>query len=427
MTSTISFSKHALKNGLRIILAPRPTSVSVAVAIYVGVGSRYETKKQSGLSHFLEHMAFKGTKKYPNKMAIARKVEGMGGYNQAGTGTEDTEYYIGIGSKYFSEALDILDETVFHSLFRSTDIEMEKGVILEEIKMIQDDPKDWVTVLIDKLMWPKSPLGRFGAGTPETVKALRRQDFVDYIKSTYSPQNIIVGVAGNFDEQKVLTEIETRFKPFSISKPKDFEKVKEEQSKPQLLLETRKTEQTNFCLNFRAYPYKHPDRFNMGMMTAILGAGMSSRLFKAIREDRGLAYALSAAAYHHHDTGVVQIHEGVDNNRVDEAITVTLREIKKLKEKKVGGEELRKIKEYAKGILALRLESNSALINWFAGQEMFLDEILNYEEYCQRVDAVTAEDIKRVANDLFTNERLNLALIGPFEDEGRFRKLLNVM
>lgn len=420
------FNKTTLKNGLRIITAPMPQVKSVTVAVFIGTGSRYENKENNGISHFLEHMLFRGTRKYPVQADLARTVEGMGGVWNGGTDKEYTIYWIKVAAQHWQKALDILYEMVQASLLRSRDIEVERGVILEEIGRYKDHPRDYVQVLIDHLTWPKNPLGWDTGGTKEAVSKVKRADFVSYLNNHYTPGNIIVGVAGNFKRSEFIREVRSRFGSLKKNEPPAFVGFKEKQTEPRVLVHHQKPEQTHLCLSLRAYSFDHPDRFAMGLLTAVLGVGMSSRLWQAVREKEGLAYAIYALPHHFHDTGIVQIYAGVDTKRAEKALKAVLDELGKLKSKKVSGKELKKVKEHQKGILALQLEGTSGALEYYGFQELLMPEVLTYEQICKKIDAVSAVDVQRVAREIFVNEKLNLAVIGPFKDKGKFEKILKL-
>lgn len=420
------YKKTTLKNGLRIITAPMPQVKSVTVAVFVGAGSRYENKKNNGVSHFLEHMLFRGTKKYPTQADLARTVEGMGGVWNGGTDKEYTIYWIKVAAQHWQKALDILCEMTQHSLLRPKDIEVERGVILEEIDRYKDHPRDYAQVLIDRLTWPKHPLGWDTAGTKEAVSKIKRADFVSYLGNHYTPENTIVGIAGNFPHSDFIREVKSRFGSLKKTEAQTFVEVEEEQKEPQVLTHYQKPEQTHFCLSLRAYPFGHPDRFAMSLLTAILGVGMSSRLWQTVRGKQGLAYAIYALPCHFQDTGTIQIYAGVDTERTEKALGAILNELGKLKSRKVGSRELRKVKEHQKGILALRLEGTSGTLEYYGFQELLTPEVLSYEQVCQKIDAVTAADVQRVACDIFKDEKLNLAVIGPFKSESKFEKILKI-
>lgn len=410
------FNFTALDNGLTILTAPDPKARSMSVAIFLGVGSRFEKKRESGISHFLEHMAFRGTEKYPDKLELAKIVEGFGGRWNGATSKEWTVYWIKAGAKYLSKSLDILGEMVFRPLLRKEDIEVERGVIIEEINMYEDDPQTHVREVIDEVVWPKQPLGRSTAGSRETIKSLKREDFIHYIKTHYVPENVIVGAAGKVDEREFLAEVEKSLGSLEKVETSEVEKVVEAQSIPQVKMIKKKTEQTHFCLNFRAFSFFHPQRYAMDLLSVILGGGFCSRLFQEIREKRGLAYAISASPFHHRDTGAVQIYAGVDNQRVGEAVSATLSEVKKM-QKGASKEELGIAKEKVKGALALALEDHASYLDWLAKQKLLTPEVLTYEEWRSKIDQVTLEDIEQAANDLLRSDRLNFALIGPGGEE----------
>lgn len=406
-----------LANGLTVLTAPDAGARSMSVAIFIGVGSRFEREPESGISHFLEHLAFRGTEKYPDKLELAKIVEGFGGRWNGGTSREWTVYWIKARPEHLRQSLDILGEMVFHPLLREDDIEVERGVIVEEINMYEDDPQTYVHELIDEVTWPDQPLGRFEGGTRESVSQLKRDDFVRYIKAHYVSGNVIIAASGAIDGDQFLNDVQGSFAAHPQVAASVCEAARELQQRPQVKFVERGTEQSHFCLNFRGYSANHPRRYVMDLAGLILGGGFSSRLFQEIRERRGLAYAISASAFHHLDTGGVQIYAGVSNDRVGEAIEAVLGEVKKMVTG-VNEDELRIAKEVATGGLALALEDHATYLNWLVEQQLAGGPVLAYEEWCGRINEVTCQDIAEVVGDLLVGERLSFALVGPKVGEG---------
>lgn len=415
---------ETLDNSLSFISAPVPESESANLLILVKAGSRYETGRTNGLAHFAEHLVFKGTKSYPDSMALARAVESVGGRQNAFTNQEAIGFWISTASENLLEVLPVLVDLVFNPLLRHEDLGMEKGVIIEEINRYEDIPQHKVESLIERVLWSNNSLGRDILGTKEVVRSLKREDFANYLETFFSPRNMVAGVAGNFSEG-LAKEFKTTLGQRPSFEVPPLVAVEDQQTGPQLAVFQKETEQTHFCLNFKGYPYRHPDRRALSLVAAILGGGMSSRLFCEIREKRGLAYAISASSYCFQDVGALQVYGGVVTDKARGAVEITLEEIRKLVPT-VDEAELEDNKRYLKGGLALSLETNSSLNSFLCSQQLLIGEIKTYDQVCAEIDAVTLKDIKRVAGDVFVDSKLNFALVGPFDDEEPFRKILTV-
>ncbi len=421
------FKKATLKNGLRIITAPMKGTKTVTVLVIVGAGSKYETRNINGVSHFLEHMFFKGTKKRPNTLALTEPLDSVGGEFNAFTSKEYTGYWAKAGAKHRKLILDIISDILLNSKFDPKEIGKERGVIIEEINMYQDTPMKYIADLFELLLYGDQPAGWLTIGTKEIVSSMKRKNFIDYLHDLYVAKNTLVVVAGNIEkEARLVKEIKDYFDRIQKNKPKTKKKVIEKQEKPRSLVHYKKTDQTHLCLGIRTYNVFHPDRYVLEVMNAILGAFFSSRLFIQVRERRGLAYYIRSSSENYTDTGYLVAQAGVDNNKVDEAIKVILAEFNKLKDKQVSKKELKKGKEYLKGKMLLNLESSDEVAFWLGSQEILKKEILTIKQVFEKVDAVTSEDIKRVALDIFQNEKLNLAIIGPFKEKSRFEKMLRL-
>lgn len=409
-----------LSNNLSFITAPVSGIQSANIAIAVKAGSRYETASTNGAAHFLEHIVFRGTKRFPQgKQQLAREVEKVGGILNGGTGKQTTTYYITVPSKHLEKVFPVLEDLVFNPLIRQEDVDRERGVIIEEINMYDDDPGSKVHRLIDEVSWPDHPLGRDVGGTKEVINSLSSQDLARFFKSFYTPSDMVVGLAGNFS-----AGFSRKVKDILSAKPglknKGYTPYTQLQTKPQFRILNRETEQTHFCLNFRAYPHNHPDRRAIDLLMAILGQGLTSRLFIQLRENRGLAYAIYGTANHYQDVGDTQIYAGVPNGKAQEAAQVVLEELSKIKNQGVTAEELAEKKEHLKGVLAISLERSSALNSFLYSQQILLGEIKTYDEVCTEIDSVTKEDIGRVAKNVFVDQGLNFALIGPMGSSENF-------
>jgi predicted Zn-dependent peptidase len=419
------FKKTTLKNGLRIITVPQKSTQAVTVLVLAGTGSKYETKQTNGISHFLEHMFFKGTQKRPDKLTIAETLDKVGGMYNAFTGEEFTGYYAKVGSNNFELALDWVSDIYLRSLLPEKEVAREKSVICEEINMVYDNPMIFIETLWMKLLYGDQPAGWDIAGTKETVNALRREQVLNYMKSQYVAKNTVVCVAGNINASAV-NKIKKAFEIIGLGEFKQKLEVIERQTRPEVALHYKETDQTHLSLGVRGYNAFHPKKYVFEVLGVILGGMMSSRLFLEVREKLGLAYYVRAEADANTDTGYLSARAGVDNNNVDKAVVAILDEYRKISEKKVSESELKKAKEYIKGKMALVLEGSDDLASFFGMQELLEKNILTPKEIYDKIDEVTAQEVLEVARDIFQPQKLNLALIGPFKDKTRFEKLLKL-
>ena len=419
------YQKSVLENGLRIITSSMPHTRSVCITILIGAGSRYEGVEEAGTSHFIEHLCFKGTDRRATSKEISEAIEGVGGMLNGGTDKELTVYWCKVARSHFLLALDVIVDMLRYSRFEAADMEKERQVIIEELNMSMDSPQQRVNMLIDEVIWPDQPLGRDVAGSKETVTALTRQALLDYLACQYVPNNTVVSIAGDIGHEEVLAAVGSAFDDWAPGRPRTWFSAQDSQEAPRLRLEQRKTEQAHLCLSFRGLSYFDPDRFKLDLLNVILGEGMSSRLFLEIREKQGLAYDIHSYVDHFLDSGAVTVYAGVDPGHIDTAIGAILHELRRLKD---GAPEieLTKAKELAKGRLMLRMEDTRSVAIWTAGQELLTGRILTVDEVTSIVDAITALDLERVARELLTTEKLNLALVGPFPSEDRFRSLLQL-
>ena len=419
------YQKFTFKNGLRLVTVPMANTKAVTVLVLVGTGSKYETKEINGISHFLEHMFFKGTKKRPNTLAIAETLDKVGGEYNAFTWKEYTGYYAKVASKHLDLALDWVSDIFLNSKIEQKEIEREKGVIIEEINMNLDQPQRYVWKLWEQLLYGNQPAGWLVLGEKEVIKYLNRQDFVNYFRNHYSAQNTVIVVAGNIGKDLKL-KIKRHFKKINTQKPRTKNKVIEKQRKPSLLVYYKKTDQAHLRLGIRGYDILNPNKYALDILGVILGGNMSSRLWIEIRERHGLAYYVRTGTESHTDTGWLCTGAGIDNQRVDRAIEIILKNYKIIKDKKVDKEELRKAKDFIKGRAILAMEESDNQAEFYAFQELLENRILTPDEIFAKIEAVTAEDIQRVAKDIFKPEKLNLTLIGPFKDKSKFEKLLKI-
>ncbi len=409
------YKKTRLGNGLRIITHRMPKMQSVALGIWIKVGGRYESAKNKGISHYLEHLVFKGSKNYSCRK-IKESIEGVGGSLNGFTSEEATCYLVKLPSRYLDLALDILSSMVINPLLSSDDIVKERTVILEEIKMHKDVPQSYVYELLDELLWPNHPLGMSITGTSESVSRIKREDLVSFKEQYYVPSNIVVSAAGLLGHDKFSAKAEKVFAHLKENDSDKFCAVKETQLKPQLKLFYKDTEQTHLTLGFHSFKRDHPLKHALGLLHVILGANMSSRLFNEVREKRGLAYEIGTQVRLFQDTGAFIVHAGIDNQKVNNAIKLILEELKKIKNKLVGLNEFKRSKEFYLGQLMLALEDTLDHMLWIGEPTASLDKTYTLNDIIKEVNKVRREDIQKAARYIFKEKSLNLALIGPLKD-----------
>jgi predicted Zn-dependent peptidase len=405
-----------LDNGLRVITTAMPQTRSVSICIFIGVGSRYETEPQAGVSHFIEHLCFRGTPKRTTAREISEAIEGVGGIINAGTDKELTVYWCKVAQPHLRIALDVLADILRHSRFDPADIERERQVITEEINMSKDSPSQMVNMLIDELLWPQHPLGRDIAGSKESVAAITRETIVEYLGQQYLPGNAVVSVAGAGEHGEMVSAVEKALGGWTESKPNPTYSPYKEQKFPRLRIEKKDTEQAHLCLALSGLPLLHPKRFTLDLLNVILGEGMSSRLFTEIRDRLGLAYSIHSYAEHFSDTGAVAVYAGVEPKNLQVAVKAILEQLSRLREP-VPQAELTKAKELSKGRLLLRMEDSRSVAGWMGGQEILTQRILSVDEVIAIVDAITAEEIQQLAQELLVSNQLRLAVVGPVADE----------
>jgi predicted Zn-dependent peptidase len=417
--------KVTLDNGLRLLTSEMPHTRSVSVVFFIAAGSRYEVEPEAGISHFIEHICFKGTERRQSSKEISEAIESVGGIINGGTDRELTTFWCRVTSEHFLLALDVLIDLLRHSRFDATDIDRERQIIIEEINMSLDSPRQRVAMLIDELLWPGQPLGRDIAGTKETVAALTRRQMFDFLSTHYLPNTTVVAVAGDIEQKQVQDIINQTLGEWKPNKVSAGFPNGGDQEAARLNIEFRDTEQAHLCLGVPGLSFFHPDRYTVDLLSIILGEGMSSRLFTEIREQQGLAYDIHSYADHFADSGAVVIYAGVDPGRVDNALGAIVDQVSKLKEH-ISEAELNKAKEIAKGRLLLSLESSRNVAAWLGAQELLINRIFTADEVISLVEAVTIEDLKRVAQQLLTSEKLNLAIVGPVKEEKPLARLLKL-
>lgn len=421
---TNDYTKISLSNNLRILTLPMKGVDSVTVTIWVGAGSRYEEKEMIGLAHFSEHMFFKGTKRRPRAIDISQEIDGIGGEFNAGTSKDYTVFYVKCGAKHFSLALDVLSDMLTESKFDPEEIEREKGVIVEEINMRDDNPREIVDDLLFEVIFPGHPLSFFTGGLKDTVLKFKREDFQRYLASLYAPSNMVLCVAGSVDEREVKKLAQEKLGGVRDFKAKKFLPARGKTG-DQVKVFNKKTEQAHLALGVVGYPLRHKMRYAQAVLDVILGRGMSSRLFINIRERLGLAYYIGSQEVSFQDTGVQLVLAGVDLQKIDKALSAIVSELEKLVAKDVPDKELKKAKEYLKGRLALDLEDSRGQAFYHGYQEVMLKKVESPKDWIKKIEKVTKEEVCYIASELFAKQKLRMAVIGPYDDSSRFAKILN--
>jgi predicted Zn-dependent peptidase len=409
----MKYERTTLPNGLRLLTASMPGMRSASIAFFFKCGSRYEQNSIAGISHFIEHMLFKGTRNYPTARLISEAIEGVGGTFNASTGKEVTSYTARVPSEELSAVMTVLADMVRYPLFDSTEIEKERSVIIEELSATRDDPQEWVNLLVDEAMWPALPLGRDDAGTIESVSGLQRNDMLTYLDTYYRPNSLVISVAGNVQHERVLELVQQLFGDWQQREiPSYAESLPPRDSRPVRIVE-KDTEQTNVCIATLGTAYGSPDHYPLLLINAILGDGMSSRLFQSVREEQGLAYDIGSYLNSYAETGSLVISAGVDPSQTEGVVRAINAELKRLIETPVPADELNRIKAYVRGGIVLGLEGTQQVASWLGGQECLQNNVRDIDEMVALVDAVTVSDILRVARTCFAPEWRRLALIGP--------------
>lgn len=420
------FKKTKLKNGIRLITVPNKSTKAVTVLILFPVGSRYETKDIGGVSHFIEHMMFKGTEKRPTSLDISKELDSIGAEFNAFTSKDHTGYYIKASADKVELAFDVLSDMLFHSKFDQEELDKERGVIVEEINMYEDNPLMYVESLFEELVFGDHPLGWQIAGTREIIKTLQRQKLVDYLHHYYQPANMILVVAGNINNTQVKKLTTSYFGSSGKTEFKKFSGYSSVQDAPRIKISFKETEQVQLCLGYPGISYFEEDRYPLQLLSIILGGNMSSRLFVNIREKHGLCYFIRASSELYHDIGAFVVHAGLDKARIKDAIKLILEELKKAQVHGVTDKELEDAKEFLKGKTVLNLEDSESQADFFGKQELIYWKLMSPEEKLKIYMKVTTGDVLKVAKKIFDLKKLNLALIGPFKEEGEFFELLKI-
>ncbi len=422
----MKFQTHTLKNGLKVLLAPSKGEGSVTVMAMTGTGSRYESAKENGMAHFLEHMVFKGTKKRPNAKAIAEELDGVGGMFNAFTGKDHTAYYAKVDKRHFETAFSVVSDIFLNPKFPASEIKREKGTIIEEINMYQDMPIRNVLDDADETIFGKeNPLGRTILGPKKNILAFTRKDFVTYFEKNYVAENSAICIVGSFSEKKALSLAKKTFANMRIGDVPSHEPYVHEQESPRVNLHYKKTDQTHMVIALPSCELNSKKETTAEVLSAILGGGMSSRLFTQVRERRGLAYYVKADHDGYSDIGSFYMRAGVSNTSTEEAVKVILKEVSSIK-KGVSAKELKKAKEYIKGTTALSLDTTDAQAAHIGYTSLVRKSTKDLKVFNKAIDKVTAKQVKDLAKELLVTNKLSLTIIGPHKDEKKFLKLLKV-
>ncbi|QQG42582.1 MAG: insulinase family protein [Candidatus Giovannonibacteria bacterium] len=423
----MKFEKRTFKNGLRCVVAPMKDTEAVTLWALFGTGSKYETKKINGISHFLEHLFFKGTKSRPTPDQISREFDRIGAQKNAFTSKEYTGYYVKASAKHFDIGLDIVSDILIEPIFKKTEIEKERGVVLQEIAMYEDNPQRQAYELIEELLYGDQPAGWDIAGTPNTVKGISREDIINYKKSHYITSNAVIAVAGNVEPDAVFKKVEKAFLKMPQARKLRKEKVFERQKKPAVEFKKKDVDQTHLRLALRAYDMYDEKRYALQVLTTIFGGNMSSYLFREIREKAGLAYYVGASPDEATDTGYLLATAGVAHANFLKTVKKIVGILKHLKARGVTEREINFAKEYARGSMSLAFESTDEVATFLASQELFYNKIMTPQEILAKIEKVRRSDIMGVVRDVFRREKVNLAAITPEENTADFEKVLNTL
>jgi predicted Zn-dependent peptidase len=419
-----AFQLQRLPNGLRILTAPMESAQSVTCAIMLAAGSRYETEETNGIAHFSEHMFFKGTERRPTARDISKEIDAIGGEFNAFTGKEYTGYYVRCAAESRDVALDVLVDMLRNSKFDREEIDREKGVIIEEMNMYYDTPRDFISGVYEELLYGDQPLGWDIIGRKETIRNATQDTFRSYVDHWYRPARMVVGIGGKIGDglQERIAELLGDVPQAETGEPAPVRLDVNDHA--QVKVHTKASDQAHICLGVHSYPLEHPDRYVLQVLSTVLGGGMSSRLFTEVRERRGLAYYVYGLNHSYSDAGSLYAQAGVDINRIDDAVSTVAAELRKIAQEAVPQDELEKAKSFAKGRFVLQLETSQGLIMFGLRREVLESRTPDPEEILGELEKVTAEDVQRVAQDLIGSRGLNLAVIGPFDDPARFEQLL---
>ena len=419
------YQRTVLDNGLPVLTSTMPNIHSVSMALFVGAGSRYETDEMAGASHFLEHLLFKGTEGWPTAREVSEAIEGVGGVMNASTDREMTIYWCKVAKPHYRTALSVLADMLVHPIIDPEELEKEREVILEELRMTNDYPSNRVGLLIDETLWPAQPMGRDVGGSQESVKAITRDHIMEYMGSQYTPKNVVAAVTGDVSHEEVVDLLNDLLKDWKDAEPIPWFPVEDTNGSVSVRVEQRNTDQAHLCLALPGLPQDHPDRYAMTLMNVMLGEGMSSRLFLELREKQSLAYDVHSSISFYRDCGSMSIYCGVEPKKSHGAVSAILEQLKGLQDS-IPQSELDKSRELSKGRLMLRMEDSRSVAMWLGAQEKLTGRVHTVDEVVALMDEVTTEDVERVAADLVRDEHLKLAVVGPHRSDRPFQKLLKL-
>ncbi len=408
----MEYRKVTLPNGLRVLIGEMPETRSVSLAVYVGIGSRIETKDDAGTSHFLEHMVFKGSAKRPTAADISQVIESKGGVVNASTDKEVTVFWSRVPARHYLVALDVIADLIRAPMLRPKDVESERNVIVEELRMYRDQPQDRVHTLVDELLYPRHPLGWEVAGREEVVLGMTADRLREFMERGYAPSRTVVALAGPLKADDAIAAVDEALGGLAAREVVNS-KPAPRAGKPHLKLLGKRAEQTNLCVGWRAVHTTHPDKYSLDMLNAVLGEGMSSRLFLELREKRGLAYDVHSYGANYVDAGHLVVYAGFAPQNAAEVLKAIMREVERLRDEIVPDVEIERVRDFAKGRLELRLEDTRGVSGWLAGQELFLGRVRSVEEVAAIIDGVTTADMQRVAREYLRPELAYVAAIGP--------------
>lgn len=419
------YKKSELANGIKLVLAPLKETKAVTVLVLLPVGSRYESEDVSGVSHFVEHLLFKGTEKRPTSLDITKELDSVGADYNAFTGKDHTGYYIKAAAEEIELAFDILSDMLFHTKFDPAEIEKERGVIIEEINMYDDNPLMSLDILLEETIYGNQSLGWSIAGPKSVIKNVSREKILAYKEKFYHPNNMVLGVSGSFDEARVAELVDKYFNPHQRSaNPPTYPAVISDQTAPRAAVKFKDTEQVQLGLAFPAYALGDPKIYPLYLLSVIMGGNMSSRLFLSVREQNSLAYYVKSDTNAYQDVGYFAVNAGLDKSRIHGAIELILAELKKVRDEGITEQELKSAKEFLKGRFVLQLEDSESVVDWYTKQELLLGRIKTPEERIEEIFDVTIEQVSAVAKEILDDQKISLALIGPFKDAEEFKKLL---
>ncbi|MDA1127836.1 MAG: pitrilysin family protein [Chloroflexi bacterium] len=406
------YQRSVLDNKLRVLTSTMAHTQSVSVVICVGAGSRYESDAMAGVSHFIEHLPFKGTTNWPTARAVSEAIEGVGGVMNASTDREMTVFWCKVSRLHYKTAFAVLMDMVLNSILDPEDVEKEREVIQEELRMTYDQPSYRVDLLIDEAIWPDQAMGRDVGGTPESVADIQQKDIREYMHQQYNPANTVVAVAGNVTHDEVVDMLAETTRDWKPLESLDWEPATDGDQGPSVKIERRRSDQSHVCIAVPGLSLNHPDRYAFNLMNTILGDGMSSRLFLNLREEQGLAYDVQSSTSSFRDTGSLVVYCGVEPQKTNDAVKAIVQEFKGMHEEP-GEQELRKAKEYSKGRLLLSMEDTRAVASWLGAQELLQDCVRTPDEVVDMLEAVNASDVSRVANKMLDANKIRLAVVGP--------------